>query len=207
MFQNLVNVTPSIRTHHIVSICNYAFARSFKHEHKVKKAVAMRGWNPLNMNCLRSEEVERTRVLDEATFDRGMPPLPAELNALIQGPQVISQFNWTGCVVKQVFVNCNKQFARLKAQEEEIRKRRKKQVESGATMLKVIGKISSGKLYTNGIASVNDPNFIDYLRQKKQNVDMDKLRRQCKKYLNRTDPFYYIGLLGKYLDAIGLRFR
>ena len=188
-FQNLINATPSIKRHHVVSICNYAFARSFKHEHKVKKAVAMRGWNPLNMNCLMDEAIERTRVLDEATFNRGTPPSPAELNALLQGPQVISQFNWKGCVVQQVFANCNKQFHRIKVQDEEIRKRRKEQVENGVTMLKVIGKISSGKLYTNGIASVNDPNFIDYLRQKKQKVDMDVLRRQCKRYINLKKTF------------------
>jgi hypothetical protein len=56
--QQLTNYkTPEIKRHHVVPICNYAFIRSFKMEENVKKAVAMRGWNPMNVNCLTGIEV------------------------------------------------------------------------------------------------------------------------------------------------------
>lgn len=91
--QELVNKVPSIKRHHVVSICNYGFVKSFGKEEYVKKAVAMRGWNPLNMNCLLNDEVQRTKIVDELTFNSGVPPSPAELAVLEQGPDVINEFN------------------------------------------------------------------------------------------------------------------
>ena len=54
--------TPHIKTYNIVPIVNYAFQRSFMVEKGVRKAVADRGWFPLNMNCLNHPDILRTKV-------------------------------------------------------------------------------------------------------------------------------------------------
>jgi len=61
--QALNNETPHIKRYHIVPIVNYAFQRSFMVEKGVRKAVAERCWNPLNMNCLNHPDIIHTRVL------------------------------------------------------------------------------------------------------------------------------------------------
>ena len=177
--------TPQIKRFHVVPICNYAFVRSFQKKANVKKAVAMRGWHPMNMNCLTAVEVQRTKVIDEATYNRGNPPTPAELAVMEQSPQVIEKFNWTGNITKQLFDLCGQTANRFKAQDEAVKVRRAKQkkLQDSGALITMMGRMTSGKMYDNGIASVNDPNLINFLRTKKESVDKDLFRKECKKYI------------------------
>ena len=180
--QELNNKTPSIKRHHVIPICNAGFAISFAQEEKVKRAVAVRGWNPLNMNCLLNDEVQRTKIVDESTFNRGKPPSPAELAVLEQGPGVITEFNWEGCVTLQLHSQCGQQMKRLLAQNEEIKARRKKQQERQDAQITFFGRMTSGKLYENGVASVNDPNLIRHMQGRLDKENREARVRDCKRY-------------------------
>jgi len=161
---------------------SFGFAKSFGKEENVKKAVAMRGWYPLNMNCLLNEEVQRTKIVDESTFNRGVPPSPAELAVLEQGPDVINEFNWGGCVTLQHHSQCAARLKRLLAQDEELRVRRKKQLESQDAQISFIGKLTSGRLYENGIASVNNPRVIHHMQGRLDKANSKIMVKDCKRY-------------------------
>ena len=95
----------------------------------VKKAVAERDWNPLNMNCLIHPEIIKTKLsrtdvsehlgvindqLVRNNLTKDLPDgLPDRLNltesdvqVLGQGPWSIKEFNWGGSITRQVFQNC-----------------------------------------------------------------------------------------------------
>jgi hypothetical protein len=187
-FQNTLSATPSIKRHHVVLICNYALKRSFMKEDKVRKAIAERGWNPLNMNCLHDKDIIQTKVSGDMTYNRANLTA-AELGCISQGEGIIGQFNFNGDITKQVFENCSRKARRLRAQEEQIMKMREERKKNGGCMLELVGKVTSGKMYNNGIASVNDPDLINILKGKKDVVDHGVWMKECKKYAKRKKDY------------------
>lgn len=188
-FQERLGVVPSIKRYHVVQICNYALKESFGQEAKVKKAVAMRGWNPLNKNCLTYQEIQRTKVTDDMTFDRLKALTPAELNIIEHGKEVIDTFNWTGDVTRDVFQCCAQKLERFKAQDEAIRRQREKQKENGAAVFEVTGRMTSGKMYLNGVATINNVEVISHFKKKEKEDDQKAFEKECKKYAQEQKRF------------------
>jgi hypothetical protein len=187
-FQARLSITPQIKRYHAVPICNYAFRRSFMRCDSVKRAIAERGWNPCNMNCLYSKEVIQTQVSTALTDER-KDLTAAELACIKQGEKVIGEFNLNGDVTVQVFQNCNQQQARLKEQDAALKKKREEQKKNGGAMIDVVGRITSGMMYDNGIVSVNDPNLIDLLKAKQDKKDEVEWTKECKKYIKAKKNF------------------
>ena len=50
-----------IERYNVISIVNYAWERSFKREETNKRAIAERGWNPLNCALLLYKKVIKTK--------------------------------------------------------------------------------------------------------------------------------------------------
>ena len=64
--------TPWIERHHVVYILNKVWSKSFGNVQGNKKAIAMRGWNPLNCALLcEDNKIKRTRVLSEDNTGSG----------------------------------------------------------------------------------------------------------------------------------------
>ena len=168
----------------------------------VKKAVAMRGWNPLNMNCLyhpdiittkvtgvdnqRREDIERNVLRNDMGV--AIDLTEADVRAVTDGPAAIAKFNWKGDITKQVFENCNMRLERYKGQELELERRSIKRREQGVQQLNLFStlasvKLSSGVMYFNGVASVNNPHFIKALRLKLQKQQQASYQKQCKEYI------------------------
>ena len=187
--QEKINRPPSIKRFHVVPICNFAFRRSFMKEESVKRAVAARGWNPLNMNCLHKKEILQTKVSEGMTYSK-RNLTPAELACVKQGEGIIDLLNLNGDVCQQVFRNCAKKQDRLFAQEQRMKEKREaRKKQNGIAMLEVFGKVTSGKLYDNGVASVNDPNLITLLRTKRAKEDETHFIKECKKYIEEKKKF------------------
>ena len=171
----------------------------------VKKAVAQRGWNPLNMNCLYHPDIITTKVSGDGSADLNRRSLEMERNILrndtgvsmdlteadvraaSDGPGAIKEFNWKGNITTQVFKNCNQRLERYTEQEAEIEQRRVERREQGVQQLNLFTKhksrLSSGVMYFEGVASVNHPQFINALRQKLMKQQRASYQKECKEYV------------------------
>ena len=143
----------------IVIIPIFCFDRSFMMVPSVKKAVAQRGWNPLNMNCLYHPDIISTKVLNESQRREEMERnvlrkdlgvaidlTEADIRAATDGPGAIKEFNWKGNITKQVFENCNSRLVRYKEQERELEDRKAKQSEQGLEQLDLLTKFTCNRL-------------------------------------------------------------
>ena len=180
-FQDTLSITPSIKRHHVVPICQHAIPLSFMQVSKVKKAVAARGWNPLNQNCLHDKEIIQTKVSGDMTHKKDLTP--AELACVTQGEDIVSMLNFQGDVVGKFFDKCNKRKSRLKAQEDHVKKRQEEYKRIGMALFEITGKVTSGKLYANGVADVNNESLINLLRLKKGSYDHIEFVKECKRYV------------------------
>jgi hypothetical protein len=50
-------------------------------------------------------------------------------------------------------------------------------------MVGMLERLTFGKLYEHGIASVNHPNFINHLKSKKQKEDKESFQKECRRYI------------------------
>ena len=86
-----------------------------------------------------------------------------------------------------MFQNCNTRIERYYAQEAELEHCRAKRRERGVQQLdlfsKLNSKLSSGVMYFNCVASVNNPQFIDALRQKVHKQQQASYQKECKEYI------------------------
>ena len=171
----------------------------------VKKAVAQHGWNPLNMNCLYHPDIITTKVSGDGSADLNRRSLEMERNILrndtgvsmdlteadirvaSDGPGAVKEFNWKGNITKQVFKNCNTRLERYSEQEAEIDRRRAERRKKGVEQLNLFTKhksrLSSGVMYFKGVASVNNPQFINTLRQKLLKQQRASYQKECKDYI------------------------
>ena len=167
----------------------------------IKKAVAQRGWNPLNMNCLYHPDIISTKVLNDTQQreemernvlrkDMGVAVdlTEADIRVATDGPGAIKQFNWMGNITKQVFENCNTRIVRYTEQERELEDRKVKQRQQGLGQLELLNKftcnrLSSGIMYYNGVASPNNEHFITALRMKLQKQEKASFQKECKEYV------------------------
>jgi len=181
----------------------------------VKKALAERGWNPLNMNCLNHRDIIQTKVPDheeeevslsqvseltETHIDFPTNLTEADIRVIEQGPSTIRDFNFNGCITRQVFENCVKRQDRLKAQDDEIKERRRRIREEGLAQVQLLGKLSSGKLYKNGITCVSDPNYIRNQRERNKLEKREQYLSNCKEYIVAKQKFDEGVLLSKEIE-------
>ena len=177
----------------VIILLTFCFDRSFMIEPSVKKAVAQRGWIPLNMNCLYHPDIITTKVTEDNQRKEDLERnvlrnnmgvaidlTEADVQAATDGPGAIQEFNWKGNITRQVFENCNTRLERYKAQEVELERRGVERLEQGAQQLDLFSKLSStklssGLLYFNGVASPNNPqtSLISHHQQDKMRQKMD----------------------------------
>ena len=58
--------SPSILPTDIIPIVNFALSQSFAWVQSSKKAIALRGWGPLNYNLLSNKQIQPTMTNDES---------------------------------------------------------------------------------------------------------------------------------------------
>ena len=91
----------------VIILLTFCFDRSFMIEPSVKKAVAQRGWIPLNMNCLYHPDIITTKVMEDNQRKEDLERnvlrnnmgvaidlTEADVQAATDGPGAIQEFNW-----------------------------------------------------------------------------------------------------------------
>jgi len=79
----------------IMPLVNRAWNKSFAHRELIAKAVAMRGWNPLNCGILTHPEVIRTKVLLTAASEAMQQEAVANDSTASTESSFLPQVNFT----------------------------------------------------------------------------------------------------------------
>jgi len=125
---------------------------------------------------------ERQRFLD-------LNSTRSEREVIAQGPSAVDSFNFEGDITKKVFQNCIKREERLKKQDEELRARRLENRERGMCILKIVGRITSGKMYGAGIVTMNNAGFIVELSTRQKIIERKDFKKECKHYISEKKKF------------------
>ena len=173
----------------IIPLINMAWPKSFGRKEAAKRAIAERGWNPLNYNLLLKPEIVRTKPLQPkqqqpSIESTSSTPGSADSNQLSEN--ILSTINTTSGIASDIVDLLVLQEMKNCGRREAIKKRRSEQEvrQNGIKKLSTI----TGKL-TSGILGVHEHFTLDsdvhdavskYYKERQEAENKKKARKQSK---------------------------
>ena len=151
----------------IVPLLNIIAHKAYNNQHRNCGAMACRGWNPPNRYLLDSPEIKKFNELEE---DGGFIASLAQLDPLSLNVSSGKAADVMDTIIQHQMINGG------------IEERQKKLREGMdiRTNLAAARSMTSGVLAANGIYNLDNPEFLDYVRNKKQQAAIEECKQKRK---------------------------